>query len=131
MAYRPSGVIILGIFMIIFAAMNVIFGIYQYFVSIMISGMTFFPFLYIPPDYLSLVFGLIIGVVLFVDAVGLLSMTNWGYYTALVSSAILVAGSILLFFWFALFFIINIGSLILGIITIIYLSGDVKYEYPI
>jgi hypothetical protein len=130
LAYRPSGVIILGIFMIIFAFFNFGFGVYMYFTSSLISALSIIP-LYVPVDYRDLVFGSIIGVVLLVDAVGLLSMTKWGYYSALVSSAILLGGCVFLFFWFVLFFLINLGSLTLAIITIAYLSGDAKYEYPI
>lgn len=130
MAYRPSGVIILGVFMIIFAFVNFGFGAYMYFTSSLISALSIFP-LYVPVDYPDLVFWLIIGVVLLIDAVGLLSMTRLGYYTALVSSVVLLGGCVFLFFWFVLFFLINLGSLTLGIITVAYLSGDAKYEYLI
>ena len=102
----------------------------MYVTSSLMSSLSIFP-LYAPVDYWDLVFGLIIGAVLLVDAVALLSMTRLGYYTALVSSAILLGGCVFLFFWFILFFLINLGSLTLGIITIAYLLGDAKYEYPI
>ncbi|MEX2753639.1 MAG: hypothetical protein Q6366_017455, partial [Candidatus Freyarchaeota archaeon] len=76
-----------------------------------------------------LVAGAIISVLLLVDGIGILSMARWGYYTALVSSILLIVAPIALFLYIISIF--NIITIILGIVALIYLLGDVKYEYEI
>nr|MDO8081274.1 hypothetical protein [Candidatus Freyarchaeota archaeon] len=134
MVYRPPEVVGLGITMIFLAAFDFLNGFYQLF-YVMSLSMVLFPFTY--PIFPSFILQFIIDVVLLVAAVGILSMTRWGYYTALVSSVILIALSpLLLIFVFTLIIkvFINLGSLIfliIGIIALVYLAGDAKYAYPI
>ncbi|MEM3562121.1 MAG: hypothetical protein Q6366_014450 [Candidatus Freyarchaeota archaeon] len=128
MSYRPSGVTILGILMLVFALFNFLYMVYVEVMLRFMSILSIFPFMF-PSSYLSLVAGAIISVLLLVDGIGILSMARWGYYTALVSSILLIVAPIALFLYTIVIF--NIIIIILGIVALIYLLGDVKYEYEI
>ncbi|MEM2959596.1 MAG: hypothetical protein QW261_14950 [Candidatus Jordarchaeaceae archaeon] len=128
MSYRPSGVTILGILMLVFALFNFLYMVYVQVMLRFMSILSIFPFM-VPTSYLPLVAGAIISVLLLVDGIGILSMARWGYYTALVSSILLIVAPIALFLYIISIF--NIITIILGIVALIYLLGDVKYEYEI
>jgi len=77
-------------------------------------------------DYLHLAtFIVLIAVVLYViAAVGLLKMKNWGRYLALIIGIFdIIVGVI------GLIAIVGLIPLIFGIIIVVYLAGDVKYEF--
>lgn len=128
LTYRPSGVTILGILMLVFAMFNFLYIVYVQLMFSVMSTLSVFP-LMVPSSYLSFIAGTIISVLLLVDGIGILSMTRWGYYTALVSSILLIVAPIALFMYTIIIF--NIVIIILGIVALIYLLGDVKYEYEI
>ncbi|WXG42241.1 MAG: zinc ribbon domain-containing protein [Candidatus Freyarchaeum deiterrae] len=129
MSYRPSGVVVIGVFMIIFAVLNIFWAI----LMMPLSGTSLIT-LFSPFTLGGLLsFGLMLttSVMLVVGATGLLSMARWGYYTGLAASIVLIVSAVFSFFVGFGFFLISIGGLILGIITLTYLLTDVKYEYPI
>ncbi|MBS7270144.1 MAG: hypothetical protein KIH10_15085 [Candidatus Freyarchaeota archaeon] len=128
MSYRPSGVTILGILMLVFACLNFFYMLYVQVMLRFTSILSIFPFMF-PSSYLSLVAGAIISVLLLVDGIGILSMARWGYYTALVSSILLIVAPIALFLYTIIIF--DIVIILLGIAALVYLLGDVKYEYEI
>ncbi len=128
MSYRPSGVTILGILMLVFASFNFFYMIYTQVMFRFISILSIFPFM-VPTSSLPQIVGVIISVLLLVDGIGILSMARWGYYTALVSSILLIVVPIALFLYTIIIF--DIVNITLGIVTLIYLFGDVKYEYEI
>ena len=128
LTYRPSGVTILGILMLVFAIFNFLYIVYVQLMFRVISTLSIFPFI-VSSSYLLLIAGTIISVLLLVDGIGILSMTRWGYYTALVSSILLIVAPIALVMYTIIIF--NIFIIILGIVALIYLLSDVKYEYEI
>lgn len=128
LTYRPLGVTILGILMLVFAIFNFLYIVYVQLMFRVISTLSIFPFI-VSSSYLLLIAGTIISVLLLVDGIGILSMTRWGYYTALVSSILLIVAPIALVMYTIIIF--KIFIIILGIVALIYLLSDVKYEYEI
>jgi hypothetical protein len=130
LSYRPSGVVVLGIFMIIFAVLNIFWTI-MYIPLLSVGSFSLFSLFSTSVGLVSFGFMLATSVLLVVGAAGLLSMTRWGYHTGLVASILLIVSVCVSLFVGGLFFILSIGGLILGIITLAYLLTDVKYEYQI
>jgi hypothetical protein len=126
LSYRPTGVKILGTLMIIFGVISFIFGFF-----IVLPASLVYLFESTSTALLSQISTFLICGMLLAGAVGMLSMTGWGYYLALTCSIILIPDSVLaLFFSFSLF-IISPSSLALGIAALAYLLSKAKYEYLI
>jgi len=73
---------------------------------------------------IGVLIGLIFIVFYILAAIGLLMMKNWGRILALIVGIFDIIGGI-----FALFAIVGLIPLIIGIVIVVYLSGDVKYEF--
>lgn len=101
MPHRPSGVTVLGTFMIILGVITIICEF-----LFVWPGLPYIPVIIyeipvlVGENLQSNIPIFILGSTLLAGAVGLLSMTGWGYYLALTSSIILIADSAISFLLF-------------------------------
>lgn len=156
--YRPGGVIALAIFFIIIAALGILGAIVIWAIWIPAEYQDFYWWVFgniwlmslgYPPiivvgfaspmseilrniDYLN-IFGVIVVIfsgLYITSGIGLLSMKNWARILAIILGILSIITGIFLFIIIAIFgFLIGILFLALGLATVVYLAGDVKYEF--
>ena len=156
--YRPGGVIALAIFFIIIAALGILGAVVIWAIWIPAEYQDFYWWIFgniwlmslgYPPiivvgfaspmseilqtiGFLN-IFGVIVVIfsgLYITSGIGLLSMKNWGRILAIILGIISIITGIFLFLIIFLFgFLIGILFLALGIATVVYLAGDVKYEF--
>ncbi|MBS7249398.1 MAG: DUF2127 domain-containing protein [Candidatus Freyarchaeota archaeon] len=146
MSYRPGGVIALAILFFIFGALGIIGGIAIELTVIAQSYTTlhnmilwdailrrvdFFTLILAASQlsYISMSHFFVVCIVIFsglylLAGVGLFMMKNWGRMLALILGILNIVGGI-----FEMFSLVGIIPLVFGIIVLVYLMGDVKYDF--
>lgn len=146
MSYRPGGVIALAILFFVFGALGIILGIAieltviaQSYTSlntmilfdVILRRVDFFTLFYavnqlsyINVCHFCVVCIVIFSALYFLAGVGLFMMKNWGRMLALFLGILNIVGGI-----FAMLSLVGIIPLVFGIIVLIYLMGDVKYDF--
>ncbi len=146
MSYRPVGVIALAILFFVFGALGIIGGIAieltviaQSYTSlntmilfdVILRRVNFFTLFYAVNQlsYINMYHFYVVCIVIFsalyfLAGVGLFMMKNWGRMLALFLGILNIVGGI-----FAMLSLVGIIPLVFGIIVLIYLMGDVKYDF--
>ncbi|MFB0563767.1 MAG: DUF2127 domain-containing protein [Candidatus Lokiarchaeia archaeon] len=153
--YRPLGITILAIILIIAAALIIIVGTIlvnsvlpsQYAEIALSQGITMYLIkadLFAPyiltvvgseQNDINLWYGvfgcfIVYSGLYITSGIGLLYMKNWGRILAMIIGVISIITGIFLFLTMSLFgLLIGILFLALGLATVVYLAGDVKYEF--
>ncbi|WXG41377.1 MAG: hypothetical protein WED07_11530 [Candidatus Freyarchaeum deiterrae] len=121
MSYRPSGVTALTV---VFFIIGGLAGCLGTFMGVLYSALTSY---FTPQSIFNQIGVIVIFIVaeMYVfAAIGLFRMKNWGRILALILGVIMIIGSI-----FLLLIIVGIIPLTIGIIVVVYLMTDVKYEF--
>ncbi|MEM3564101.1 MAG: hypothetical protein QXR19_12775 [Candidatus Jordarchaeaceae archaeon] len=155
MSYRPRGVIVLAILFFVFCALGIVWGIYleltataennTSIMSLYILHDTIIELIRVDSNMLFLVIALISSVssmindfysfaalsmiisnLYFLAGVGLFMMRRWGRKLAVILGILNIVGGI---FLLALFIVFGVVPLVFGTIVLVYLTGEVKYDF--